>query len=411
MANNFITNSVVKRYIVWFKYNATIYNTAYFCDSPYYKGQSVGESYQIRKNGQILSDRGYTSAVQNIVDRTFNVTVQEPFNVHTQINPAEFDRASGSADGSSRIDRIIKPASNELVQKVEKELIARMDDTVYHAVGTPGAAMDSWGAFTAAKVLMDDYQFPATEKSYLALGPQARNEVAGAFVNNYNQKKTGVILNTGYIAEEMGGYNEIFANTQMPFFSSVITNGTTCQTAAVIAEGASTIQLSGLGTYDGAIIPKGTCIEFDATQVRGVTDNQSETPRGFQCRVTADSAAIAAGAVTVTVTPEISLLGNVAKTPYANASVVGGGTEIPTARDVTLIGTYKCNYAYMSPGIALDPVSMGEMRGFPQAQHTEQGVYMTIVDWSSPNNWTASTRISTQQAWGFDPRLLVLVRT
>ncbi len=414
MANDYTVNSLLKAAIVEFFTELTLIQTAYRVKNSPYKGKlSAENTYQVRLMGQILGDTGYTTVPQNVEDKTITVEVQEPLNSTWEYNPSEFDRASGTEDGSTEEERYMRPAACDIVTRAEKNIIDFVNDNVYQHVGTPGTKLNSYSALDEANVFMHELEFPKSERKFLGLTPQNASDVKSSpyLNNNFNQNATKTILNDGYLGS-WGEYKEMYSNNQFPKFESNLADATagTIVTTAV-GEGATTITVDFTVSEAGKTVKKGDLITFDKTVVKSVNKVKVTTPRGFQCRVTADTVLDGSGIGILNITPTVLFKGAASPSAYANADSTAS-TNIPIGTALTVLGSYQSNFAYIRPAIILDWCDMGKLRGnVEQSSNREQGVDLTVGADANLLQWANFVRTSTQYAIGVDPSAIILVAT
>ena len=209
MANALVTATVVTNEVLRVAHNASAFlgnvNTD-FKES--WNGEyKPGSTLKARAPVQFTHRSGETANVQDITERTVDVTLQPLLGLDFQVGSTELSSSIGS-NGQVNKDfqnRYLKPAGLKLAALLDYNIATLMKNSFHQIVGTPGTPPASVADILNAQVPLDRMSVPRDGQRMAAIEPGANaNIVAGLSTLFNNQQMLGEQYKTGVLKTGMG---------------------------------------------------------------------------------------------------------------------------------------------------------------------------------------------------------------
>jgi len=298
MANSVLTIDMITRKALEILENNLVITrnvNRQYDDSFATEGAKIGTTLRIRLPDRALVTDGAALQVQDDNEQftTLAVTSQK----HIGVN---FTTAEMTMQLDDFADRVLKPRISQLAASIDAD-VANSFRSIYQSVGTPGTTPATSLVLLQAQQKLNEAAAIMSPR-YAVVNPAANAGLVEGMKGLFNptdniskQFKSGM-MGTGVL-----GYDEISMSQSVKVFTTGSrTNGTT--SAAVTAQGATTIALTGLGA--NATITQGEV--FTVAGCFAVNPQTRESTGSLQqFVVTAAVTASGGGAATVSVSPAI----------------------------------------------------------------------------------------------------------
>lgn len=341
MANALVTSTIITNEVLRIAHNSSVFtgnvNTDY--DEAWNGQYKPGATVKARGPVQFTHRTGETASVQDVTERSVDVTLQPLLGLDFAVGSTELSMSIGN-DGkvnSAFKERYLKPAGLKLAAMIDYSIAGIMKNGAHQFVGTPGTPPSSITDILNAQVPLDRMSVPRDGQRIAAIEPGANASVVAGLATLFNdQKMLGDQYKTGVMKTGLGldfamsqnvpshtvgplggtpvvnGANQGLINagaTDNPYAAttSLITNGWTAAAAARLKAG-DVITL-GLG----------------GTRVESVNpETKQSTGQLQQFVVTADVSSDASGNATIIISPAIIAGGayqNVTTRPATSAAI------------------------------------------------------------------------------------------
>jgi hypothetical protein len=271
MANALITSTIVTNEVLRIAHNASAFLGNMNTDYQDKWGDSLKPGTTVKARGpvQFTHRTGETANVQDITERTVDVTLQPLLGLDFQVGSTELATSIGS-DGkvdSAFKERYLKPAGLKLAAILDFSVASIMKNGAHQIVGTPGTPPASVADILQAQVPMDRMSVPRDGRRMAAIEPGANATIVAGLATLFNNQQTlGEQYKTGILKTSLGldfamsqnvpthtvgplggtpavnGANQGLTNagtTDNPYAAttSLVTNGWTAAAAARLAQG------------------------------------------------------------------------------------------------------------------------------------------------------------------------------
>ena len=364
MANAIVTATVVTNEVLRVAHNASAFlgnvNTD-FKES--WNGEyKPGSTLKARAPVQFTHRSGETANVQDITERTVDVTLQPLLGLDFQVGSTELSSSIGS-NGQVNKDfqnRYLKPAGLKLAALLDYNIATLMKNSFHQIVGTPGTPPASVADILNAQVPLDRMSVPRDGQRMAAIEPGANaNIVAGLSTLFNNQQMLGEQYKTGVLKTGMGldfaMSQNVPAHTVGPLGGTPLVNGAN---QGLINAGATDNPYAATTSLvtDGWTAAAGVRLnQGDTFTIAGVYSVNPETKvstgvlQSFV--VTAQTSSDGSGNATIVISPAIIAGGayqNVTARPADNAALTITSGSANTTYTNNLIW-HKDAFTFVSP--------------------------------------------------------------
>lgn len=359
-------------------------------------GAKIGTSLNIRKPNRYYVSSGRTLQVQDTQEDYLSLTLSDQY--HVDINFTSQDLTLTIDDFSKRY---LTPAMAKLASKIDLDGLA-LAKKVYNYVGTPGSTPGTLTGsgiaiancpqiYLNAGMMLDNNATPRDESRRVIVNPAAMAlSVSGL---------SGLFQDSGAISEQ---YRKGVLGTALGFEFGMdqnvntLTTGTRATTAQISGAGqtGATLSISGCGA--SATIKAGE--KFTIANVNSVNpENQQDTGLSQQFVVLSDATATSGGAVTLSISPSITLIGSTVANGTVTALPVNGATLTWQGSAST---TYVQNIAYHQDAFTLATADLIMPNGVDwAAREVYDGISMRIVRQYDISNDQYPCRIDVLAGW------------
>lgn len=364
MANALVTATVVTNEVLRIAHNASAFlgnvNTDY--KEAWTGEHKPGSTLKARAPVQFTHRSGETANVQDITERSVDVTLQPLLGLDFQVGSTELTSSIGS-NGQVNKDfqnRYLKPAGLKLAALLDYNIAKLMKNGFHQIVGTPGTPPASVSDILNAQVPLDRMSVPRDGQRMAAIEPGANaNIVAGLSTLFNNQAMLGEQYKTGVLKTGMGldfaMSQNVPAHTVGPLGGTPLVNGAN---QGLINSGttdnpyAATTALVTDGWTAAAAVRLNQGDTFTIDGVYSVNPETKVSTGVLQSfLVTAQTSSDAGGNATVTISPAIIAGGayqNVTSRPADNAAITVTSGAASTTYTNNLIW-HKDAFTFVSP--------------------------------------------------------------
>jgi hypothetical protein len=323
---------------------------------------ATGQTLSYRLEERYQGGEGATATAEDRVQVVRPLTVDKQF--HTMVDYSASELTFDRVRDEPYLDMALMPRAKTLANKCESYIASALQKQVYHAVGTPGVAID-FDTLLDADTYMTELAIPEDGRRYAALPPRGSKGLSSDLYNTYNDK-----VNTGALMDGFIGHLSGFDIFKSNFFTRQIAGAgeaggsppTGFKLGGTITGGpvssGSTLSVTGL-VASSTVFREGDIIEVaDAAGVYMVNPLTREPlAQRAQFVVTADVTSNGAGAATVPVSPEIVVSG-------ARQNI---SAAIPNGAQLYLRDDHNVAIAYHSQAIVFAAPPLKELRGGVEA--------------------------------------------
>ena len=353
--------------------------------------KKVGSTIYIRRPVRFVTESGATiSSSTDIEEGTIPVTLDKrekvSFVVSSQDMTLEVDEFR---------ERYVKPAMEELAQKVESDL-ADSYKQIYNFTGTPGTTPATFLAVANAKKLLDETGVPTSEMKDAFYDPAAIVKLADALKGVFPESISRKAIENAMV-KRLADFT-IYQNTSLKMHTVGVATGTP------LVNGASqnTTYLLAKDSWTQSLVTDGwtnsttdILLEGDVFTIAGVNAVNQRTRvstgnlQQFVVRADADSGA-STGPSTLTISPPIITSG-----PYQTVDAAPADDAAITVLTGTGGSSYRQNLAFSRNAITLATAPLDMPQGSVVAsQSTYKNVSIRTVVF-----YNGTTDVST---WRFD---------
>lgn len=364
MANALQTSTLITNDVLRIAHNASVFlgnmNTDY--EEAWNGKYKPGTTLKARGPVQFTHRSGETASVQDITERTVDVTLQPLLGLDFAVGSTELATSignDGKVDSAFR-ERYLKPAGLKLAAMLDWNVGQIMKNGAHQLVGTPGTPPSSITDILNAQVPLDRMSVPRDGNRIAAIEPGANASVVAGLATLFNdQKMLGDQYKTGVMKTGLGldfaMSQNVPTHTVGGLGGTPLVNGAnqgTINSGATDNPYASTTSL----VTDGWTAAAANRLkQGDVIEIAGVYSVNPETKQSTgalqQFVVTADVASDASGNATVVISPAIIAGGayqNVTARPADNAAITVKTGTASTAYSQNLIW-HKDAITFVSP--------------------------------------------------------------
>ena len=300
-----------------------------------WKGKyAPGSTVKARAPVQFTIRNGATANIQDVTERSVDVTIRPELGIDFAVNDYELTTAvrnDGSIDKAFR-ERYLKPAGLRIAAEVDYQVGLMIKNAVANFVGTPGTGPSTLADLAAAQVPMDNEGCPRDMMRYAAISPLANAALVPSLATLFNSREDITKQYKSGLLNPMLGIEPIMSqnvptHTVGPLGGTPLVNGAN---QGLINSGstdnpfASTTSLVTDGWTAAAAL---RLRAGDVITIGGVFAVNPETKQSTgslrQFVVTADTSSDGAGNATIVISPAI---------------IAGGAFQNVTARPADNIG-------------------------------------------------------------------------
>jgi hypothetical protein len=260
-------------------------------DSFAVEGAKIGSTLRIRLPDRALVTDGAALQVQDDNEQFTTLSVSNQKHIGVNFTSAEL-----TMQLDDFADRVLKPRISQLASSIDAD-VANAYQTIGNSVGTPGTTPSTSLVLLQAQQKLNENAAVMSPR-YATVNPAANAGLVEGMKGLFNPTDTiSKQFKNGMMGTGVLGFDEVnMSQSIKQFTTGSRTNGTTA--AAVTAEGATTISLTGLGA-SGTVRTGDVFTVADCFAVNPQT--RESTGSLFQFVALADVTASGAGAATVTV--------------------------------------------------------------------------------------------------------------
>ena len=364
MANALITSTVITNEVLRIAHNASAFlgnvNSDY--DAAWDGKYKPGTTVKARGPVQFTHRDGETANVQDVTERSVDVTLQPLLGLDFAIGSTELTTSVGSNGTVSKEfkDRYLKPAGLKLAALLDFRVATLMKNGFHQIVGTPGTPPASISDILQAQVPMDRMSVPRDGMRMAAIEPGANATIVAGLATLFNNKEMlGDQYKTGVIKTGMGldfaMSQNVPSHTVGPLGGTPSVNGAG---QGLINAGTTdnpfgaTTQLSTTGWTAAAALRLNKGDTFTLAGVNSVNpETKSSTGVLQSFLVTADASSDGAGNATLVISPAIIAGGayqNVTARPASGAALTVTTGAAGTTYTNNLIW-HKDAFTFVSP--------------------------------------------------------------
>lgn len=368
MANALQTSTIITNEVLRIAHNTSVFlgNTNSDYKETWNGEYKPGSTLKARAPVQFTHRTGETASVQDVTERTVDVTLQPLLGLDFTVGSTELATSIGS-DGKVNPEfknRYLKPAGLKLSAMLDWNIGQIMKNGAYQFVGTPGAAPSSITDILNAQVPLDRMSVPRDGQRIAAIEPGANAAVVAGLATLFNdtkmlgdQYKTGV-MKTG-LGLDFAMSQNVPTHTVGPLGGTPVVNGANqglINAGATDNPWAATTSLVTNGWTAAAALrlKKGDVftLGLGGTRVESVNpENKQSTGQLQQFVVTADVSSDASGNATIVTSPAIIAGGayqNVTTLPATGAAITVLTGTANTAYSQNLVW-HKDAITFVSP--------------------------------------------------------------
>lgn len=388
MANSILTIDMITRKALEILENNLVLTrnvNRQYDDSFAVEGAKIGSTLRIRLPDRALVTDGAALQVQDDNDQFTTLSVSSQKHIGVNFTSAEL-----TMQLDDFADRVLKPRISQLASSIDAD-VANAFKTISNSVGTPGTTPGTSLVLLQAQQKLNENAAVMSPR-YATVNPAANAALVEGMKGLFNPTDTvSKQFRNGMMGTGVLGFDEInMSQSIKQFTTGTRTNGTT--SAAVTAEGATTVALTGLGA--SATIRAGEV--FTVADCFAVNPQTRESTGSLaQFVVLADVTASGGGAATVTVPAMYS-----ATNALATVNVLPA-----TSKTVTFLGAASTqspqNLVYHKDAITFATADLLLPQGVDMAARAvHNGISLRIVRQYDINNDRMPCRIDV--LYGFN---------
>ncbi len=261
-------------------------------DSFAVEGAKIGSTLRIRLPDRALVTDGAALQVQDDNEQFTTLTVANQKHIGVNFTTAEL-----TMQLDDFAERVLKPRISQLASSIDAD-VANAFQTIGNSVGTPGTTPSTSAVLLAAQQKLNENAAVMSPR-YATVNPAANAGLVEGMKGLFNPTDTvSKQFKNGMMGTGVLGFEEInMSQSIKQFTTGSRTNGTTA--AAVTAEGATSISLTGLGGTNTVVAGD----VFTVADCFAVNPQTRESTGSLFQFVALATVAASGGAATVTVAP------------------------------------------------------------------------------------------------------------
>jgi len=339
---------------------------------------ATGQTLDYRLEERYLGGEGATAVSEERVQVTRPLSITKQF--HTLIDYTGFELTFDRARDKPYLEMANAPRAKRLANQTESFIAsANLQKKTYHAVGTPGVAVD-FNTILQADAYMTELAIPEDGKRYSAVPPRTAANLSndlhavfndtvnrGALMDGFIGHLSGFdFFKTNFLTRQIAGAGEAGGAPPAGFkLGGIVTGGP-------ISSG-SVINVSGL-VVSTLAFREGDIIEVDDAAGVFMINPLTYEPLAQRAQfvVTADTMSDGAGLAAIPVSPAIQVTG-------ARQNI---SAAIPNGAQLLLRDDHNVSIAYHSQAIVFAAPPLKELRGGVEATTRYSDLYKLAMTYS-----------------------------
>ena len=346
-------------------------------DSFAVEGAKIGSTLRIRLPDRALVTDGAALQVQDDNEQFTTLTVANQKHIGVNFTTAEL-----TMQLDDFAERVLKPRISQLASSIDAD-VANAFQTIGNSVGTPGTTPATSAVLLAAQQKLNENAAVMSPR-YATVNPAANAGLVEGMKGLFNPTDTiSKQFKNGMMGTGVLGFDEInMSQSIKQFTTGSRTNGTTA--AAVTAEGATSISLTGLGSTNTVLAGD----VFTVADCFAVNPQTRESTGSLFQFVALANVTASGGAATVTVAPIYS-----AGHALATVNTLPGNSKA-----ATFVGAASTQYAqnlvYHKDAITFATADLLLPQGVDMAsRQVHNGISLRVVRQYDINNDRMPCRI------------------
>ena len=360
-----------------------------------------GDTINMPMDNRYVVQRGDTVTASDIVDRKLSMTILPLYSQAISVKPTDYQR-----DIRDFGEMFLKPAAHTIAADMNSTIAAGAITTGYITNGVVGTPINTYATLRNARANMLKFAMPKRQRWMAALSLDDSAALQNSLNNQFNTDINSPILNDAMLGR-LAAF-DIFEDQAIQKHAGYTGAMGTPVLAADVADGATTISLTGLTASITDIIVAGAKIEFDdAYAVDGV--HHLPINKKFQVVATANATSSAGGTATVSIAPTVETTSTDA---LRNCSGITDATKISSGTAVTISQNYNANICYTDMGLycAIPPLQPFGFAKSSTFTDTNSGISTRVSITSEVLNNLDIIRMDCQLAFVWNPeQMLVLM--
>ncbi len=320
-------------------------------------GYDIGDTITIRRPADFTVRNTITRSAQDIVEGSTTLSITDVAGVDFDLTSSEMNLTLEDREGINGLrERVIKPASINMVNSVVATCMTRLYQGTYNWVGTPGTRITNFAGFSKGPERLDEMAVPFSER-FASLNPSDNWGLVGGQTGLYVSDVAKSAYRMGSLGE-VGGLETYMSqvtpsHTVGPLGGVPLVNGAAQNVTYAVAK----------DTWSQSLITNGwtaaaasRVVIGDVFTIAGVFMVNPKTKQSTgilqQIVVKANGSSDASGNLTMTISPPLIVSGphqTVNAAPAAGAALTFVGSAAVT---------YKQNLMYHRNAFALAVVPM-----------------------------------------------------
>lgn len=293
-----VTQAVANMAVVMFANRISMAKNADYSINKQWKNNfyQFGDTMSVRLEVKSQIGDGQVALPQPISERVLPLTINHQYHRLFQYSARELTLDMPPQAQKEWAKRYLAPVLNNIASKMESDILTQALTQVYQYSGTVGTPLSSYSPIDDISQVLREKGVPDDDLK-LHLNLADGGALRATYTNNFNTTINTDVNIKGFINHL--GLFDIFENQACSrTFASNLAAGATCTLAADVANGATTLSLTGLSPTT-VTIQAGDLLEFVSNPSLNYSSYE-KTPRNFQAVVTAPVTAVA-GAATVSI--------------------------------------------------------------------------------------------------------------
>lgn len=364
MANALVTSTVITNEVLRIAHNASAFlgnvNTDY--KEAWTGDVKPGSTVKARAPVQFTHRDGETASVQDITERSTDVTLQPLLGLDFAVGSTELTTSVGSNGSVDKAfkERYLKPAGLKLAALLDYRIGTLMKNSFHQMVGTPGTPPATFADLLNAGVPLDRMSVPRDGMRMAAIEPGANASIVAGLSGLFNNKevlgeqyKTGIIKTGAGLDLAMS--QNVPSHTVGPLGGTPLVNGANqglINSGATDNPYAATTSLVTDGWTAAAALRLNQGDTFTIAGVFSVNPETKASTGVLQSfLVTANTSSDASGNATIVISPAIIAGGayqNVTARPADNAAITVTSGAANTTYTNNLIW-HRDAFTFVSP--------------------------------------------------------------
>ena len=364
MANALVTSTVITNEVLRIAHNASAFlgnvNTDY--KEAWTGDVKPGSTVKARAPVQFTHRDGETASVQDITERSTDVTLQPLLGLDFAVGSTELATSVGSNGSVDKAfkERYLKPAGLKLAALLDYRIGTLMKNSFHQMVGTPGTPPATFADLLNAGVPLDRMSVPRDGMRMAAIEPGANASIVAGLSGLFNNKevlgeqyKTGIIKTGAGLDLAMS--QNVPSHTVGPLGGTPLVNGANqglINSGATDNPYAATTSLVTDGWTAAAALRLNQGDTFTIAGVFSVNPETKASTGVLQSfLVTANTSSDASGNATIVISPAIIAGGayqNVTARPADNAAITVTSGAANTTYTNNLIW-HRDAFTFVSP--------------------------------------------------------------